>query len=286
MAMATERVTVTIRPSAGEAGLLRVQDAMHQILDFFDLLSAAGGEDSKAVSWRLVDVSMASPLTATAEAFSDVPGVQAEMIARREKGRLVTSIREITESRRIPAWMDSSARAKARALFNRNLNEIGRTDIKFDEQTPITIISERSARTALVVLDSPDKAQHGEDDLSRSEMGSVEGSIIRLETYHGRPSIRLAERVTDKEISCILSPSLAQQIGPQHNWTEVWVGRRVLVVGEIFFGSAGQIARVYATDVRPIDARRLSYSDIADRNFTNGLSVREYLNNLWEDDIG
>jgi hypothetical protein len=259
---------------------------MHQILDFFDLLSAAGGEDGKAVSWRLVDVSMASPLSATAEAFSDVPDVQAEMIARREKERVLTSIREITETGQVPAWMDLSARAKARALFNRNLNGIGRTDIKFDEQTPLTVIVERSARAALLALDTSDKIQEVEEDLSRSEMGSAEGNIIRLETYHGQASIRLAERVTDREISCVLSPSLAQQIGPQHNWAEVWAGRRVLVVGEILFGPAGQIVSIYAADVRPIDARQLAYSDIADRNFTNGLPVRAYLNHLWEDEVG
>src|SRR5262249_32978544 len=155
------------------------------------------------------------------------------------------------------------------SLFSRTLNGIGRTEIKFDETKPVAVIVERTARLALSTLDAATHVlEVEEEDLSRSEMGSVEGNIIRLETYHGQPSIRLAERITHREIPCILSPALADQIGPQHNWAEVWTGRRVLVVGEILFRSAGQIGRVHATDIRPIDARQMQHSEISDRNFT------------------
>ena len=71
--MAPERVTISIVSSAGEDGPLTVDDATRQILDFFEMLSAAGGEDGKLISWRLVSVSMRSPLSVTAEPFSDVP---------------------------------------------------------------------------------------------------------------------------------------------------------------------------------------------------------------------
>ena len=284
--MTPERVTVTIRSSAGEAAPLTVQDAMHQILDFFDLLSAAGGEEGKVVSWRLVEVSMASPLSATAEPFSDVPGVQPDVIAHQEKERVLSSIREITEAGQIPAWMDAASRTLARSLFNRTLNGIGRTDIKFDNQKSVATIVERTAKLAIAALDAADRRHEVEEDLSRSEIGSLEGNIIRLETYHGQPAIRLLERITNRDIPCVLSLSLAEQIGPQHNWAEVWTGRRVLVVGEILFRPTGQIGRVCADAIHPIDARQLAYADISDRNFTNGLPVQKYLSQLWEDESG
>ena len=286
---ARERVTVTVRSSLGDAASLTVQDAMRQISDFFDLLSAAGGEDRKAVSWRLVDVSMMSPLSATAEAFPEATGVLAEPIARREKDRLSSSFREIAEKGRVPTWMDAGARARAHAFFKRNLNGVGRTDIKFGEHLPLTVIAESSARAALIVLEAREPIElvdAAEDDLSRSEIGSLEGNILRLDTFRGRPAVRLRERVHGWEFPCILSPVLAEEIGHQHDWAEVWGGRRVLVVGEILFGPLGNIARVLATSIRPVDASALSYADIADPNFTNGLAVPDYLNQLWEDEVG
>jgi hypothetical protein len=281
--MTPERVTVTIRSSTGEEAPLTVQDAMRQILDFFDLLSAAGGEEGKVVSWRLIAVSMTSPLSATAQAFSDAPGILAETVARREKNQLSNLFREITEQGDVPDWMDDATRAKARAFFNRNLNGIGRTDIKFDEEAPLTVIVERSARTAISAFERSERVE-AEDDLSRSEIGSVEGNVIRLETYHGQPAIRLQERLHGWQFPCVLSPPLADHIGHQHDWAEVWTGRRVQVSGQILFRAAGHIGRVYATEIKLIDERRLTYADISDPNFTNGLSARDYLNQLWEED--
>ena len=281
--MVPEQVTVTIRSSAGGEAPLTVQDAMRQILDFFDLLSAAGGEDGKAVSWRLVAVSMASPLSATAQAFSDAPGILAEIVARQEKDQLSQLFHEVTEKGRVPEWMDYVTRVKARAFFNRNLNGIGRTDIKFDEEAPLTVIVERSARAAISAFERSERAE-AEDDLSRAEIGSVEGKIIRLDTYHGQPAIRLQERLQGWQFPCVLSPSLADQIGHQHDWAEVWTGRRVQVSGQILFRAAGHIGRVYATDIKPIDEPILAYADIYDPNFTRGLSARDYLDRLWEED--
>src|ERR1700730_10720068 len=99
--MDPESVTVTIVSNTGEDGALSVEDAMCQILDFFALLAAAGGEDAYLVSWPLVDVSMKSPLRATAVAISRVPGIEAAPIARTEKLRLARSLDDIIKSHRV-----------------------------------------------------------------------------------------------------------------------------------------------------------------------------------------
>ena len=235
------------------------------------------------MTWRLVAVSMGSPLSATAQAFSDVPGILAETVARREKGQLLQFFHGVTEEGRVPEWIDDAMRAKARSFFDRNLNGVGRTDIKFDENMPSIVIIERSARAAISAFEHADRVDV-EADLSRSEIGSVEGNIISLDTYHGRPAIRLEERPHGWQFPCVLSNSLAEQVGHQHDWAEVWRGRRVQVSGQILFRAEGHIGRVYATDIKPVDHRLLTYADIVDPNFTNGLSPREYLSRLWEDD--
>ena len=286
--MAPERVTVTIRSSFGEDAPLTVQDATRQLLDFFELLSAAGGEGGDVISWRLVSVSLESPLTATAEAFSTAPDVPPEPIARIEKAQLASTLRGIMEGH-TPDWMGSATLARARRFFERNLNGIGRTDVKFDDETPLVIIAERGARVAVSVLAKTEQPRelpaHGED-LSRSEIGSVEGDIIELTTYYGQPAIRLRERLHGWDIPCVLSTTLAERIGHDHDWLEVWGGRRVQVSGEIIFGLDGRIRRVNAMNIQSVHSRPVSFSDIADPNFTGGLPIREYLRHLWDDEVG
>jgi hypothetical protein len=166
--MAPERVTVTIQSRAGRDAPLTVHDAMHQILDFFDLLSSAGGNESGLVSWRLVDVSMKSPLSATAEAFSEVAGVFAEPIARREKAALASSIVDLSIKGTLPQWMDSQSLNKAREFFKRNMNGIGLTEIYFDENVPPLTIGDKIAFVALRAIERSEQALADKEiDLSR-----------------------------------------------------------------------------------------------------------------------
>lgn len=154
---------------------------------------------------------------------------------------------------------------------------------------PVIVIAERSARAAIFALEASDRAFIDEaqsEDLSRSEMGSVEGDVIQLTTYHGQPAIRLRERLHGWDVPCVLSAQLAERIGHEHGWFEVWAGRRIQVIGELLFRREGHIGRVIATDIKPVDSRPLTHAEIADRNFTGGLPVRDYLDQLWEDEVG
>jgi hypothetical protein len=284
--MAPERVTVTIQSRAGRDAPLTVRDAMLQILNFFDLLSLAGGKDAPFVSWRLVDISMKSPVSATAEAFPTIDGVIVEPIARREKAEVAQSIHLLSTGGTLPKWMDAVARHKAREFFERNLNGIGRTDIIFDENAPPVIIVENNARTAARTIERSEQALAEHDvDFSRTEMGSVEGYVIGLTQHYRRPAVRMTERLSNKEVTCVLSDDLAGRIGHQHDWAEAWEGRRVIVSGEITHKRDGAISRVEAISLDIIDSIPIRYDDIADPNFTNGLSPAEYLEKLWEGDI-
>ncbi len=183
--MPVERVTIAVRSNIGDEGTLTVQDALRQVLDFFDLLVAAQGtEDGEAVAWHFADISMRSPLTATGEPHAIKPGVPVDIIAHRGKESLKTALRSLLAGNRPPSWMDHNARAKARNIFRRNLNGVGRTDIRFDDESPVEVIVEKTARTALLVLEKTEiEEKAAEVDLSRSENGSVEGDITDAPTH-------------------------------------------------------------------------------------------------------
>ena len=131
-----------------------------------------------------------------------------------------------------------------------------------------------------------DRYGHGEEAaLSHVEFGSIEGEIVGTTTYYGTPAIRIRERLTGADVVCVFAPDaealqLASHIGT------VWSGRRVIVAGEILYRKDGAVARIRATDMNSVDPRLLTYSEIADPNFTNGKSVSDHLANLWAPDNG
>jgi hypothetical protein len=66
-----ERVSITVESSLEHGGDLTVQDAMRQVLDFFDVVASAANDDARSgISWRLVSATTNSPYTAIAEAVS------------------------------------------------------------------------------------------------------------------------------------------------------------------------------------------------------------------------
>ncbi|MGH9438403.1 MAG: hypothetical protein ACRD22_11020 [Terriglobia bacterium] len=256
---------------------------MGQILDFFEMLSAAAGDDGKLISWRLVSISMESPVSATAESFSDIPGVPVNEIAQREKATLAKSIEDLTARRPPPSRMRRPMRRHAQAFFERNTRSIGRTVINFDDAKPLTVIVDKTARDAALVLKA---ASPPISDLSRMEAGSIEGYVAQASRFYGRPAVGIRELLTNTIVTCVFSEELAERIGVEHNWRDIWRGRRVLVSGNIVYRQDGAITRVIATDMVKIEAQPLGYADIADPNFTGGLRPADYLNELWEDEVG
>lgn len=288
MSLRPGQVRITVRSSLGEDGPLAVQDALRQVLDYFDLLSLAQGrDDQSSVTWHLVDITMASPLTAVGEAAASVPGVPVAAISRLARERVGSGLASIAERGLIPDWMDKEAQEKTRGLLYRNLNGIGRTDFHLDQNSPVVVIVERTARAGLIALDRAvlDR-QSNEQDLSRTELGSIEGDVTDATTHYGKPAIRLRERVTGAEVVCVMSPDLAEKIGDRHAWREVWTGHRMMVSGEVVYKKDGTVLRVHADDMRPMDVASLSFSDLAIPGITGDLAPQEYLDSLWPGDDG
>ena len=285
----SERVKIIVQSSLGGDGPLTVRDALQQVLDFFELMEVAQGTDkeSRAVTWRLAEISFASPLQATGEAISSDPAVAIDLVAKRAKTRVFDSFNQIIKKKTVPDWVDDHAERLIKSLLQRNTNGVGRTDFQIDPKAPLVTIVEKSARAGLVTLEQADLARiAAQADLTRTEYGSVEGDVIKTETYFRRPAIVIRERVTGKDVSCILSDDLAKTVGPLHNWSEVWSSQRVLVSGEIFYDKYGDISRVSVEEIIPIKPPNLTFSEISDSKFTSGLDIPDYLDKLREGEIG
>lgn len=286
--MTPRRVTITIQSNLGEDGPLAVRDSLCQILDFFDLLGMIGkSSDQESVAWNLVSISKSSPLSAVAEPVAAVPGFAVDVVADRATELVASAITELSAGKHAPDWMMPEARSKARNIFNRNLNGLGRTDITFDDERPSININERVARASLNALERTDLDEDAaEQDSSHSETGSIDGHVTETTTYHGRQAIKMRDRATGADVTCVFTEALAAEVGSEHSWSEVWEGRQVLVSGEIFYRRDGRISRIYATGLQNIEPKEINIRDVADPAFTDGLTPNEHLKKLWGGDIG
>lgn len=282
--MAARRVTVTVESSLGEDGPLTVKDGLGQVLDFFELMTLTGEHFSQSVGWSLISVSKNSPLMATAEAFSTMPGVVIDDAARHIKYFVSDALKTIMAGQTAPDWMSVVARDKTRGLLKRNLNGVGRTNIIFDDDEAPSVIVERTARLGLNSLDrvNLDLAAN-EPDLSHSALGSVEGILESLATYYGKPAVRMRERVSGRPVHCVLSDDLTRDVGRQRVWQEVWTGRRVRAVGKIFYKQDGTISRVLASDLISVEPGPVQDKDLLPA-LEKGISPQEYLRSIWSRD--
>jgi len=278
--MAGERVTIQVESNIGEDGPLTVMDALHQFMDAFDLLTAAISEEEggQTVRWRLISMSKSSPATATAEAYSEEPGIAVGPLVLRGKRRLSDGMMALAEGR-VEPWIESHSEL-AKALFQRNLDGIGRT--VFDlEDAPRAVVVEKVARQGLAAIESLEAKSIAQEDRSRTERGTLDANVAEAKTYHGQPALYVRERLTGRVIPCVLSDQAARVAGPTHSWQDAWSGKRVRIKGEIFYDRAGQISRVRATSVSDVNPEPVSLAELRRINLLDGKSPTDHIDNLW-----
>lgn len=276
-----ERVKITITPSVSDSNLLTVEDAMQQVLDYFDLLRSADKslDDKETIVWRLKSVTTNSPFTVVAEPYGHDPAISVERHAAIVLRRFKDGINAvIDDSDNIPNWIEADKHFQN--TLKRNLNGIGRTDIDFGEGIEPIIISHKIADQARKNLEKRKLSK--EQDLTHSCHGSTEGSITSVSRYYGKPCFYLHPRQGDKDIRCIVSEQVAEEIGTAHSLSEVWGNSRVIVEGLISYNTNGVPENIQVKSISGIQEKDISLNDIYDLDFTGNLTTKEYQEKLRE----
>ncbi|MVT65747.1 hypothetical protein GPL21_11575 [Bradyrhizobium pachyrhizi] len=280
-----EKITITVRASGAHPDVLTVQDAMQQVLDFFNLLSA-GPKGDQGIEWKLSRATTNSPFEVTGEAVSLEPGVDVSVIARMEKNSVIDGLRTI-ERGEIPdpnVWGKKRIEI-AKHIYHRNLNGIGITRVDFEIGEPIEV-TPAFARKAVETLEHKEHLELYDFKRAKEEVGSIEGTFGNLDTYRGRPAISVVDNRTKRVVWCLLNSKLQTELADKARYEDFWKHSRVIVSGVIKYGKNGAIALVEARDVRKIQERKVTLEDIRDRDFTSGLSIGEYLNRLRDGTLG
>jgi hypothetical protein len=201
-----DRISITIRPSVSDTEMLTVEDAMQQVLDFFRLLehadSTEGGQ--REIEWRLANVSMNSPFTAEGIAIGVRPDFAVAARVMALKSRVNDGLRQIVEEHSLPEWFDDDAEDLTRRLMSRNINGIGRTDLRFfDEKMPF-VINQKAAESILDVIQACKSEENSSYNLTHTSYGSIDSIITSAQTYYSKPAILVRDRIRRYEIPCVL----------------------------------------------------------------------------------
>ncbi|WP_424631365.1 hypothetical protein [Bradyrhizobium sp. SYSU BS000235] len=278
-----EKVTVTVRASGAHPDVLTVQDAMRQVLDIFELLSA-GSESDQGVQWRLAKASTNSPFYAEGEAVSFEPAVDITVVARAQKQLVAQGLREIAHGHVPENWDDDRLKI-AKRMYQRNLNGVGTTDIDF-EQIGKVHVTPRFAQEAIAVLAVTPTLGLYDLPHAREEIGSIEGVFSQLSTYRNRPAIGVTDARTKNLTWCVLSDELQAKFSDKADFRDFWEHSRVIVRGRIRYAASRSVLYALATDITRIEPKAVSLTAISDKNFTSGLSASEYLDRFRDGTLG
>ena len=106
----TEKMRIIIEPPKAHPDFLTIQDAMEHILDYFKLTSlSVKPEDAQNVAWKLVSITMQSPLDCTAEAYSIYPQINIDPIAKKQKEILTDGMKSILKGVTPLEWTSKEA---------------------------------------------------------------------------------------------------------------------------------------------------------------------------------
>jgi hypothetical protein len=282
------KATITIQAPADHPDVLEIRDAMSQVLDFFELLTAE--EDRDTIAWNLTFAGTNSPFTAEAEAVSKLDGIDIRAIASTRVAEASEYFSALSNGEVPRSVISTRRRSAAQRLLRRNTGSVGKTTVVFDGATkPAPVILTPSV--SAIALENAAKEESAglmylPSNRERSETGSVEGVLIDVGTDYNQPAIRIIERKSGREIACRVEPSVIEEIATSVTFKDVWEHRRIVVRGRILFDENGVIVRIFARSIRPVSPRIMTLKDIEDKNFTDGLGVLDYIDRLREGELG
>lgn len=255
-------------------------DAMHQVLDFVRALENLEG-DSRNIVWRLTDAHTNSPpFTLTVTATPINPSIAVSIEASRVAKLFSTSVTELINGR-VPAWLYDDVVAPLRGILKRNLNGISQTEFSIPGEDKISVVpsNAQQALSALEIAHAQEKASA--PNYTRTEYGSIEATVVGITRRYEKPALSVVERISGKNITCVLTDEMAAQLGPEHDWAEVWDGQRMVISGALHFDEASILKRVDVHNVEPSPWADVTLAEIRDLNILSGRSIKDHLDAVW-----
>jgi hypothetical protein len=266
----------------GESDAPRVDDFLDQVRDYFEILDgveqAIAEDGANAIEWRIVAASTNSPIALEAQAFPTAFATNIDRRADMVVRQTAFGMQQIKLTRERPSYFTDKVLSKAERFFERVTDGLDSTVVEYGDDLPRLEVTPAVAREAAAnvrsVLAPPDKPY--------AELGSIEGTAKSIDRDGwGRLILHVHGRLSGEEIKCVVTGDAATVLG-EHQIQDVWRSRRVQVYGVLHFRGLGKLQQIEATSVRFLRDRSdlPDVDDIADPDFTGGMTSEEYLARL------
>lgn len=284
-----DRFAITILPTAAEGGLLRVRDAMQQVIDALALFAEAERSISpgeQTFEWRLERASTNSPFTVIALADPIRAEDDIADSVKRVKEKVSMGLKNLMLRGEAAPWMNMQRDGALSRFLSRNQDGIMRTDIDFMEGDGGSLSFDRAnADAGMRALAAINVIDISEDLYEREAFGEIEGVMVAAGRYRGQPAIQIRTEFYGF-IWCILSQKVILQFGSEHAMKEVWDGKRIGVQGVLSYGIGGKLLKIGAHDIREFESvEPIDINTLLDPAFTSGLEPDEYLRQLHEGEL-
>jgi len=278
-------VQITIEASPEHPEILTVQDALQQVLDFFNLLT---DDSDPNVEWKLTLASTNSPLTVQGEpvdmrTYAGAFGAVEDRVAIVQR-----NFERVAHGLNFDDSFPKEKLVAAKRILKRNTNGIGVTSARFSNEESPVVIAAATARNYFSQVEAPAQSLHSYlfSRTSRREQGSIEGRIASIGTDYGNPALRLIEHKSGREISCQIDHASADELADRIKAKDAWDKRRVRIRGTLNYGDDGKVFRVVGGSIAFINPAEVDIGSLADDTFTEGDSVHDYLNRLRDGNFG
>lgn len=281
---AEHQIVITVTPDEHHDGLLKVEDALLQVLAF--LRVAEEGKESlgrvhEDFEWRLYSATTNSPFTVIATAIPINPTVDVTEHVIAVKSLTSRTFSQISIGEAPPGWLKPDGVAAVRGFFKRNTNGIAETTV--DMPSVGTFVVDKATAANVVPALEPSYLQT--DIPARVAHGEIEGRLVAVGRFYKRPALNIRTSLYGA-VWCVLADRLVDLWGDEQRISSIWKGKRVIVYGRLFYATGGKLTRVEADNVRERDVPKINLDKILDPDFTAGLDPVEYLAQMHEGKFG
>jgi hypothetical protein len=233
--------TVVIVVGLDQAVAPPASDSVHQLLALIDGLPTDNGD----LDWRLISVSVNSPLRAELRAFTrgGEEVSEARLVAASHHGfDVLGAVIDNADPQTLVRRLSDPERRRLKSLLAPMRERTGRVLVSVPGRFEHTVIADR-AQAVLQEIGRTPKSRP-------PELGSVEGQILSATTHYGSPAVRVRRFLSEEEVLCVFEKGAEMDIGARHTLAEVWTGRRVVVSGMLTFDGSGRVVQVKAAALK------------------------------------
>ena len=218
-------------------------DTVRQLLALIEALPEEGGN----LDWRLVSVSLNSPLRAELAAFtpSGDAATDTEVAAAAEDAFGLLDATNDNEPEKRIRLLRNDDRRRLRTLLQPMKDKAGTFSVSIPGRFDRIVRAERADEILTIIAKAPRRRS--------AELGSVEGTIVAVGTHYNSPAVRIRLSLTGDEVQCVFNKPAADKIGAEHTLDEVWAGRRVTISGRVSYDAEGRPTLVTASDMRSLN---------------------------------